>query len=498
MVLGADALQLPSALVLGIYLGRRLGAEGLGLYLLATSLVGWVELVVSSLFSRATVQLVAETRDWRPVASLVLRWHLAVSLAFFGALWLVVAPFSSRIGGELATCLLLLSWEFPLFGLARSHGHVLVGLGRFREKAWTSAARWSSRLVLAIGFVELGLGVRGAILGAVASTAVELAASRWFVRPSLRLASPAGLRRKLFDYSWPLFLHGVSLQLFHRLGLLLLVPLGGTLASAGVYGAADSLLRLRRVLGQSLAPLLLSTLSRLGRDGEHEATVRLSRNAVRFVLFTSVPIAVIAGAATPIMSWLFTPTFASGGPILAVLILNAPPFLLISVATAVFTASGRPRAPVALTAPMVPVALVGYLFAIPRWGGLGAAWVTTLTIACAGLGCLVALARYCAVPVPAATAVRAAAIGAAAFAAARVLPVEGWWLLLELPALATAGAALFLAMGEVGPEERSWLARESRAFLARWRSPRMAADEPAGPEPAGRETLAAPRSPGRE
>jgi O-antigen/teichoic acid export membrane protein len=471
-VLGADALQLPASLVLGVYLARKLGAEGLGLYLLATSLVGWLELVVSSLFSRATVHLVGESHDWQPVASLVLRWHLFVSLAFFAALWVAVAPFTEPFDQEaLAGCVLLLSFEIPLFGLARSHSHLLIGLGRYREKAWTAAARWSSRLVLGVLLVELGLGVRGAILGAVGSTAVELLVARWFVRPRFGVPSPPGLRRRLFDYSWPLFLHGIALQLFHRMGLLLLVPLGSTVAAAGVYGAADSLLRLRRTLGQSLTPLLLSTLSRMQRDDQHGDARRLSRNALRFVLLTVPVVATIAGASPAIMAWLFGPAFRAGGPVLAVLMASAPPFLVLSLATAVLTSRGRPRVPVLLTSPMVPIALAGYWFAVPRWDLLGAAWVTTLTIAGSALACLVVLQRHVGIATPVATAARALATGALAFFAARSLPAGGWWLCLELPAIALASVGLFAALGEASAEERAWLRREVGARLASQRSP---------------------------
>lgn len=473
-VLGADLLQLPSALLLGIYLARELGAEGLGLYLLATSVVGWIELVVSSLFARATVHLVSESREWQPVASLVLRWHLFVSLAFLVALWLVVAPFAAFsdavLGDGLAGSVLLLSLEIPLFGLARSHGHLLVGLGRYREKAWTSTARWSSRLLFGVVLVELGLGVRGALLGAVGSTAVELLASRWFVRPRLGVPSPPGLRRKLFDYSWPLFLHGIALQLFHRLGLLLLVPFGASVAAAGVYGAADSLLRLRRTLGQSLTPLLLSTLSRMQRDGQVEDARLLTRQALRWTLLTTPLVAIVAGAATAVMAWLFGAEFAAGGLVLAVLIASAPPFLALSVATAVFTASGRPRVPVVLTAPMVPLALAGYWLTVPSWGIEAAAWVTTLTLVACGLACVGAMQRYLDVSPPVATAGRVAVACVAGFFGARALPAGGWWLLLELPAVALGCALLLIALGEVSAAEWAWLRREARSAATRARS----------------------------
>ena len=448
-VLGADALQLPGALVLAAYLSRRLGAEGLALYLLAGAVVSWIELAVSALFSRSAVQLIAETREWHAVASLVLRWHLKISLAVTAALWLVVWPFDRALGiAELKPCLLLFSLEIPLFSLARSHTHVLVGLERFRERAWAGAARWLSRPFLAIALVELGWGVNGAVLGAVASTALELIVARSFVRPPFGLPSPPALRRRLLQYSLPLFLHGVSLQLFNRVGLLLLVPLGASVAAAGVYGAADALLRLRRVLGQSLTPLLLSTLAGLVRDGQEAAARELARSALRWVLLTVAPVAVVAGAAPRIMAWLYGEGFRAGGSVLALLIAGAPFFLVISVAAAILIAAGRPRSPVRLTAPMVPIALLGCAWAVPRFGAVGAAAVTTLTVFAAALASLAQVYGVWRIAPPAATVARSAVVGAALYAAAAFLPYGGAWLLLEIPALVAAGGALYLVLGE--------------------------------------------------
>ena len=416
------------------------------------------------------MHLVAESHDWKPIASLALRWHGGVCLVVLAALWLVVAPFPQVLGAPgLASCVLLFSLEIPFFAVTRSHAHVMLGLGRYRARAWTSAARWTTRCLLGILLVELGLGVKGAILGALGSTLVELAVARWHVRPPLLAPTPPGLRRKLFDYSWPLFLHGVSIQLFHRLGLLLLVPLGGTVAAAGVYGAADSLLRIRRTFGQSLTPLLLSTLSRMRRDDQEEAASRLSRTALRVVLWTAPAMAAVAGAATPIMAWLFGSAFTDGGRVLAVLTGGAPPFVAMSVATAIFTATARPRVPVVLTAPMVPVALLGYWLAVPRWGGVGAAWVTTLTLFAVGLACLLALHRLVGVAPPLGTALRSAVIAVGIFFAARLLPAGGWWLVIELPLLVIASVAAFLALGETSAEERAWPRREAAALAGRLR-----------------------------
>ena len=76
----AEALILPSGLVVVIFLTRKLGPEGYGLFTLATAFVLWLEVIISEIFSRATVKFVSETNDWQSVGSVVMRLHLTVSV----------------------------------------------------------------------------------------------------------------------------------------------------------------------------------------------------------------------------------------------------------------------------------------------------------------------------------------------------------------------------------------------------------------------------------
>jgi len=458
-VLAADGLQLPTALILAAYLSRRLGPEGLALYLLGASVVTAIQLGVNALFSRATVQLVAEREDWRPVAALVLRWHLGLTVALTALLVAVVAPFEAPFGVPgLREVLLVFALELPIFGLARTHTQLLVGLGRFRERAASGAARWIGRLLFVVLFVEAGLGARGAALGAVASTAIELLVARLWARPSWRIPAPEGLGRRLARFSAPLFLHALALQLFQRLGLLLLVPLGATVAAAGLYGAAESLLRVRRVLGQSLTPLLLSAITALERDGHAQEAKRLARNGLRAVALSVPPFAAIAGAAPAVMAALFGEAFRDGGAPLAVLMGGGPGALLLAVATAILVAGGRPDAPLRLTAPLVPLAVAGYWLAIPAAGGLGAAWITTALFNGVAVAALLVVRSATGVTLPVATLARAALGGAVAWAAASVTAVQGPTLLIALPAACLAGWGAVAVLGETDRDEmrRFW------------------------------------------
>ena len=449
LVLAADSLQGPVAVVLAAYLGRRLGIEGLALYLLAASVVTWFEIATSSLFSRATVQLVGEVHEWRPVASLVLRWHFGSSLAMATILLVAAGPVERLLGVErLAHTLRLFALEPPLFALARAHTQVLVGLGRFRERALCSAGRSLARLVIAVVLVEAGMGVRGAVLASIGSAALELAIARFQIRLPLMERPPHGLGRRLMGYSLPLFANGMSLQLFHRLGLLLLVPLGGSLAGAGIYGAAQSLLRVRRILGQSLTPLLLSSLTRLRRDGEVDGARSLARDALSWSLYPTPVIATLAGAASGVMALVFGAEFAEGGPVLAWLLASAPSLLVLSVAIATLVSEGRPVVPVKLSAPTVVAAALGMVWAVPRAGALGAAATTSICAGGCALAALLVLGRGLGVTPRAVTVARCAVASAVAWLAASAAPLGGGWLLLELPAIALAALGLMVALGE--------------------------------------------------
>jgi O-antigen/teichoic acid export membrane protein len=300
-----------------------------------------------------------------------------------------------------------------------------------------------------VGLVHFGFGLRGAIVGAVSSTALELVAARFAIRPSLRHASVGTLSRRFHRLSAPLFVHGLSIQLFQRLGLLLLVPFGATTAEAGLYGAADSLLRIRRVLGQSLTPLVLGALTGLRRDGDEPGARRLAVAGLRLSVLTAVPVGAAAGAATPLMAWLFGPRFADGGDALALLVWGAPAFVVISVASAVLVSAGRAGATALLPVMALPVAAAAYALAVPRFGPLGAASVTSAVGLLLAGAFVAAAARLARVALPAATPLRAAFATAVAFAVARLVPGQGFALLATLPlAVATGVATLFLT-GEV-------------------------------------------------
>ncbi len=474
LVFLAEALILPTGFVTAVFLTRRLGPTDYGQFVLAATVVGWIEVSIGSMLSRATVKSVAEAEDWRAVAVTAVRLYLAAATAAMLLLWLLAGRIAAlldepALGGHLR----LFAVSILLISLASGHQAVLVGLGRFPQRAFARGSRWLARLGLMVLLIELGLSVSGAILGSVGAAAVELAISRWFVRPPLWKPSSFPARR-LWGVAAPLSVLALSLRLFDRLDLIALKTLGATAAEAGAYGAALNLTILPGLVGAAFSPLLLSTLSRMLRVGDDAGARELAGHALRAVVLV-LPIAgMISGAAPGIVAWVFGPEYRAAGPSLVVLIFGAFAMLLLSAATTVLIAGGKTGWAVRVVAPMSLVAVAGHALLIPRFGATGAAAVATTVAVGGALAATLAAGHLWGVRPQAATLGRTAAVCALAYALARLLPGGGVLLIPKLGAIALIVGLAFWLLGELDRAQLAFLRSAIGARSRGGRRPRAA------------------------
>jgi O-antigen/teichoic acid export membrane protein len=443
--------------VTAAFLTRRLGPDGYGVFTLSAVIVAWIEWSISSIFADATVKFVSEASNWQAVGKTVKRLHLASSCLAMVLLWILAEPIATLLNEPiLINYLRLFALDIPIFSLAHAHRNILVGQGGFRERAVMSAGRWSARLILIILLVELGLSVPGAILGSIGASLVELVISRFYVRISLfrRSSFPA---RRLFGYAIPLFLFALSMQIYNKLDLVMLKVLGGTLEQAGLYGAAQNLSIVPSIFAMSFSPLLLSTLSRMSSSGNGHISRDLGRDALRVVIWLLPFAGMTAGAAGEIVVLIFGMPFVDASPLLGFLIFAALAMVMISVTTAVLTAAGKPGWTFALTAPMVPLAIVGHLLAIPKFGPVGAAAVTTLFSLLGVLATLFGVYRIWRILPPLATSLRSILICGAAFALAAIWHTPGFSLILKLAVVVVCIPLAFLLVGEFTASEIAYV-----------------------------------------
>jgi len=384
------------------------------------------------------------------VGAAVLRLYLLTGCALAVALVFAAAPLA-RLMSEpaLASYLRVLALDVPVFCAAQAHRNIIVGLGRFRQRAAASAARWTTRLLLVVVFVYLTGSPAGALWGTVCASLAELAVCRLYVRPAL-FARPSYPLRSLCGYALPLVASALCLSLHGRLDVIMLKSLGASAADAGVYGVAQNLALLPTLFSYAFAPALLSTLARALREGDGEGARTLARLALRAVVLLLPVAAMTAGTAPEIVGLIFGREFEASAAILRTLIFGSLALLVVAVTASVLAAAGRERWTLHAAWPTLACAALGHALVIPYAGARGAAFVTTLTACACALVSLALVWRAWRVAPPARTFASSAAVAACAYALTALFPAGGLMLALKLACACVLSAGALALLGEFG------------------------------------------------
>ncbi|MFC1839992.1 lipopolysaccharide biosynthesis protein [Thermodesulfobacteriota bacterium] len=427
----AQSLILPTGFITAVFLGRKLGPIDYGIFALVSRMLVWIEWSGTAVFSSTTIKFIGDTSDWKPVASTVMKLHLLTGIFFFILLWLLSSPLAYIFNEPgISIYLKIFAIDIPVFSLTSAHRNILIGRGRFKERAYISAVRWIARLFLIILFVEMGLTVKGAILGSIGASVVELIMCRTYLRTPLFSRSSFPLRRFL-EFGAPLFKAALSLRIF-RMDLFILKILGGTAAQAGYYGAALNLSIPPAIYSTSLSPPLLSTLSRLLREGDKVKAKKIGLTAIRSIFWLLPLAAMTTGSAMEIVLFVFGNKYISAGPILAFLIWAAIGLVAINISNAILIALGKPNWAYILTGPMVPVALMGHAILIPSIGMTGAA-IVTASVACLGaVSSLITVYRIWHIYPPMLSIMKSLAVSALSYIIAIYWPASGILLVFKL------------------------------------------------------------------
>lgn len=453
----AECLILPTGLITVVFLTRKLGPENYGYFALSAAIVIWIEISLSSLFSRPTVQLVSESLDWSPIGTSVIRVQLTIGCFATLLLLFLASPISDLLGAPaLTTYIQLFALDIPFFSLARTHRNIMTGVGLYRGRAQTTVWRWLSRLVLIVLLVELGFSVSGAILGSVGASIVELFFSRRYVRPSLFSPNPFPLRR-LVLYALPLSLFAISMQAYGKMDLLLLKTLGGSADQAGIYSAAQNLSIVPGILSLSFSPVLQSSLSNLLRTGQSDAAMRVASYALRGLVWLLPFAAMTAGASPEIVTLVYGERYSSAAPLLAILIFAALAWLMISVASAILIAGGKPSWPLGLIGPMVPVAFLSHLLLIPRFGPIGASFVTVFFSILGAAATLGAVHKVWNSPSIISTVVRSSGVSGIALLLGMLWSTPGSLVLVKISVISLLIATGAVVLREIGKTEITFL-----------------------------------------
>ena len=429
------------SLVLVGTLSRRLGAEGLGAYNLLLNFF----FVAHSFTSLGLNTLI--TRDVARDRSTATRYLTSATVLGLAAAILGAASMEAVI--RLAGYEPEVTRSAWMVGVALLPSIVIlyaeaifVAYEKVQYIVYTAMAE--NALKVGIGFVLLqaGYGVAALIASFTAlrflTLALDLAIFRRQIAPLAWRFEPAILRSLARNI--PVF-GGILVvaTLYARADVFLLSKLAG-LAAVGFYTAAYRLFALSQVVPKSFNTSIYPVLSNLFVNAP-DAYMRTKSIAIRYTLVILLPVAAgISGLAGPIMRLLFGEEFVSAAPILQVVIWTLVPYGITKVLASSLFASNRQVVDLKVNVLGLAANLALNLAFIPRYGALGCAWATLLSIVFF-LACQFYYLRTEIFPV-----LRQAEVlrpGIAAGAVLALLAVTPGW---PLPLRVAAGAILYVGL----------------------------------------------------
>jgi O-antigen/teichoic acid export membrane protein len=447
MMLGR-AVVLPAGLISAAFLARVLGPADFGLYSVVMSIVVWVGTVISMLFNRASIILIAESSDWEPVAISLIQSQLLLGIAAGVALFLAAPALGSGLGEPtLEPVIRILAAFIPVSTLTGGYENVLNGRRAFRRSAFFPVVSEVSRLLLVLLLVGGGLGLKGAALAVLGASGAVL----WFARRSLplRLRQRVAMPQKRFlRYSLPLFLDTLAKRLHRRIDLWAVQALAGATA-AGYYSVALSVNRVGNPFSRTLSRVILATVSDAWAQGQRDVARAILRQSLRLTLWL-IPFAALgAGAAPGLIAFVFGEAYLPAAPLLVWVSFSIVALTITSLTATMLAAVGRPGAAFMYNVPLLALAVVGYLVWVPRAGAIGAAVVTAVSAWGVALAMMVAVYRSCQVGPGRGTVARTVVTGAIAYALVKVWHAPGAWVIPQLLALCGVVLLLLFVLGEL-------------------------------------------------
>jgi O-antigen/teichoic acid export membrane protein len=371
---------------LTLFLVRRLGPEGYGVFALAVAIGILATLLAELGISPSAARFVAEQRGDRSamaaVAAAALRLKLPLTAIVATLLFLAAGPIADAYGHESLTWPLRLI-AVALIGqsLAALLGGMFVAQGRVALNLRLVFTGGAVELCTSVTLVLLGAGATGAAFGRAAGwTAAAALAAFLTVRTLGRHAvavrsADRAQARQLLRYAGLLAVVDAAVVLFDQIDALLI---GGILGASAV-GLFQAPLRLTTLLlypGYAIANGVAPRLSHGVRERANAPALRIAFRVI--VLFQAAVLAPIVIWATPITDLLFGDEFSESADVLRWL---APFVFLSGLAPLVslganYLGLARFRAPIAIVAVLVNIVLD--LALLPTIGVIGAAIGTSV------------------------------------------------------------------------------------------------------------------------
>jgi O-antigen/teichoic acid export membrane protein len=387
IVLVALRIVMPAVAVgLILMLSRYLGVTGLGRYTLAFSFLYMFNAIAPLGLGAIITRDGARDRDGLDkllgnALTIGVGSSICLSFVMAGLAYLLDYDDGTRVA------IVILSLALIPCTIGVFQDSALVALERMDYIAIATVAEYVVKVGIGIALLLMGYGLEIVLIMAVLGRVLACLISAYLLQNlnvRVRWTLEKETLRHLLKLAPTFLFIGVFATLYWRIDIFMLSKLR-TVEDVGYYGAAWRILELAMVFPQSLCLSLYPQISAAALKDLRKLSL-IGQSATRYLLALSLPAAVgVTLLAQPILVLLYGPAFEAAAATLSVLILTLIPYGIVRYHAYVLLGANQQHIDLILNLVMSVVNIALNFILIPRYGHLGAAVATAVSICAYGL-----------------------------------------------------------------------------------------------------------------
>lgn len=381
--------------VANIYFARILGSEVLGTYFLLLSVLAWVAIGGNLGVRSAVRKRLSETDSGDGYFSA----GVGIQVVLFVLISAIVLAFgdylNAYLGVDAAHLLVALLFVKLAFNFVSA---TLDGQRLVHVSSLLLPLDWTLRSAFQIIAVFLGFGLVGLIAGYLAAGLIAILVGLWFVSAALVVPTRRHVR-SLFDYSKFSWFSEIQGRTFLSMDT---IVLGFFVAHSfiGIYEIAWNIASVFAIFGTSIGRALFPEISKSSSEGNTEQAAKYLNDALAYSGLFIIPGFVGGIVLGDLILAIYGQEFTQGYSILLVLIFARLMNVYQSQFTSVLSAVNRPDITFWVNGVFVGVNIVLNVVLVMRYGWMGAAVATTVSVAAALVFGYIYLSRIMDVRIP--------------------------------------------------------------------------------------------------
>lgn len=374
---------------------RYLGQEQFGWYVTAISFLQFIGIVIDFGLIPVTAQMMSEPRfDKTKLFQNLLGFRFISAIFFLGIAPMLVFFFPYPIEVKLAVAIMTVSF------LGTAMNQVFTGFYQYKLKMHVQAiGEVLGRLTLVGGLWLLianqasFLSVMGiVVLASMVYTAFMWTGAGTFSRPSFRFDWE--IYKAIFTKSWPIAI-SIIFNVVYLKGDVILLSLFRAQTEVGIYGAAYRVVDILTQTAMLLMGLMLPLLTYAWSNSNQTLFKRRYQQSFDAMMMFGIPVVVgTLVLAKPIMTFVAGDAFAGSAKALAILSIAVGAVYFGAVFGHLAVAINKQKQTMWVYISGAILTLIGYLIFIPRYGMIGAAWMSVFSEVYVGLLLVLVVRRF--------------------------------------------------------------------------------------------------------